>query len=365
MAVLATASGVLTWQSHRNRLALAEFAALAERYKLASPTQAVAPGAKESIAEAITIIAAGAATDPRCAEALEFLKAGKVAEAEPPLQAAAEDKAMRAAQAGMPAGTQVGKSAKAAAAAYRALASIAAISDPKQAREFYAKASRLDPSDVVALFRSGWFQQEAGQFNLAEATYRRVITSDQASNSEWVLWAHFGKGDIERERGHLDEALATYRQARTIAESRDKADLANLGWQYDLAISNERIGDLLMALGDYGEALKSYQAQQEVLSRMANGDPDHADRKSDPAVPDIKARNAPVGQDRLAEVLASQQASLADIARLAHANPADAGWQRDLAVSYERVGNLLLWQEHLTVALTSVPTFVGRLTVIY
>ena len=104
VAVLATASGVLTWQSHRNRLAVAEFAALAERYKLASPTQAAAPGAKESIAEAITIIAEGAATDPRYAEALEFLKAGKVAEAEPPLQAAAEDKAMRVAQAGMPAG---------------------------------------------------------------------------------------------------------------------------------------------------------------------------------------------------------------------------------------------------------------------
>jgi tetratricopeptide (TPR) repeat protein len=359
MAVLATASGVLTWQSHRNRLALAEFAALAERYKLASPTQAVAPGAKESIAEAITIIAAGAATDPRCAEALEFLKAGKVAEAEPPLQAAAEDKAMRAAQAGMPAGTQVGKSAKAAAAAYRALASIAAISDPKQAREFYAKASRLDPSDVVALFRSGWFQQEAGQFNLAEATYRRVITSVQASNSEWVLWAHFGKGDIERERGHLDDALATYREGRAIAENRAQADPANLGWQYDLVIGNERIGDLLMALGDHAGALKSYQAQQAVLSRMANSDAVGATTgQGVSAGSDIKAGDRQAAQDRpaqdhLLDALTLHQASIANMARLAKVNIADAGWQRDLAVTYERVANLLVWQERLPVALNA------------
>src|SRR5262249_56155569 len=102
-----------------------------------------------------------------------------------------------------------------------------------------------------------------------------------------------------------DEALATLRQARTIAESRAKADLANLGWQYDLAISNERIGDLLMALGDHGEALKSYQAQQEVLSRMANGDPDRVDRQSHPAASDIGAGNVPAVPDPFPPVPAS------------------------------------------------------------
>jgi hypothetical protein len=131
VAMLATASGVLLWQSDQRNFAGAEFAALVERYKLASPTQAAAPGAKESFTEAITAIAEGAATDPRYAQALELLRAGKVAEAEPPLKAAAEDKAIGAARVGK----QVGKPAKAAAAAYRALASIAAISDPGRARE--------------------------------------------------------------------------------------------------------------------------------------------------------------------------------------------------------------------------------------
>ena len=107
MVVLATASGVFTWQSRQSRLAVADFAALAERYKLASPTQAAVPGAKESISEAITTIAQGAARDPRYAEALEFLKAGKAAEAEPALKAAAEDKAMRVAQIEMQAGKPV------------------------------------------------------------------------------------------------------------------------------------------------------------------------------------------------------------------------------------------------------------------
>jgi tetratricopeptide (TPR) repeat protein len=186
VALLATASGVF-WQSHQRKVAWAEAAALVERYELRSPTQAANPGARESLTQAITAIAERAAMDRRYSEALELLKAGRFTEAEAPLKAVAEDRAKR--------------SAKDGAQAFRHLAAIAAISDPGWAREDYAEAARRDPSDIAGMFRNGWFQQEAGQFDLAEASYRRVIASATASNNEWVLWAQFGMGDLERERG--------------------------------------------------------------------------------------------------------------------------------------------------------------------
>jgi hypothetical protein len=222
MAALATASGVFLWQSHQQKVAWAEVAALVDRYKIVSPTQTAVPSANESLTEAITGIWEGAATDPRYAKALELLKAGKITEAEQPLNAIAEDKAKRA------------SNVQDAAAAYRNLASIAAISDPARARELYAEASRLDPSNIEGMFRNGWFQQEAGQLDVAEVSYRRVITSARASNNEWALWAQLGKGDIERERGHLDDALASYSKVSAIAENLAEANPGNIGWRYEL-----------------------------------------------------------------------------------------------------------------------------------
>jgi tetratricopeptide (TPR) repeat protein len=339
MAVLATASGVFFWQSHQQKVAWAEVAALVDRYKLVHPTQTAVPGAKESLTRAITAIAEAAATDPGYAKALVLLKAGKITEAEQPLSAVAEDKAKRAS-----------KDARDAAVAYRNLASIAAISDPGCAREYYAEAARLEPSNIEGLFRNGWFQQEAGQLDVAEASYRRVITSARASNNEWVLWAQFGKGDIERERGHLDDALATYSEASAIAENLAEANPGDIGWQYELGISNERIGDLLMALGNHAQALKYYQAHEEVLSRLDNSDPGDADPQRDPSVSHIKVGNVPAAQDFLSEVLTTLQSSVANMERLAKANLA---WQRDLALSYERIGNLLMWQDNLPEGLKS------------
>jgi len=110
IALLAIGGGGLFWQSRQEKQTLDEIAGLVDKYSLVTPVQAAVPGAKKSLTEAITAIAEGAATDPRYAQALALLKAGKPHEAEPLLQAVAEDKERRA-----------DKDAKDAAAAYRNL----------------------------------------------------------------------------------------------------------------------------------------------------------------------------------------------------------------------------------------------------
>jgi hypothetical protein len=213
IAVLAIAGGVFSWQSFQQRATLSEVAALVDRYSVVSSAEAAVPGRRASLTQAITNIAEGAATDPRYGEALELLKAGKVSDAEPLLKAAAEDKEKRAK-----------KDSTAAAAAYRNLASIAAVSNPGRARAYYEKAANLDPADIAGMYQNGWFQETAGRLDLAETAYRAVITKAKFSDGEWLLWAQLGMGDIQRKRGHLDGALASYREAGTVAERMITAD---------------------------------------------------------------------------------------------------------------------------------------------
>jgi Putative serine esterase (DUF676) len=88
------------------------------------------PGADQELKKAVIAIDEGAKLDSRYAQALHLLKAGKPSEAEPLLKAVAEDKEKIA-----------DRESKDAAAAYRNLASIAAVSEPGRAREYYAKAA--------------------------------------------------------------------------------------------------------------------------------------------------------------------------------------------------------------------------------
>jgi hypothetical protein len=102
------------------------------------------------------------------------------------------------------------------------------------------------------------------------------------------------------EQGDGPGALAAYQAGLTIAESLAKSDPANTRWQRDLSMSNNKIGDVLVAQGDGPGALAAYQAGLAIAEGLANR------------------------------------------------NPANTGWQVDVALSYARLGNLdslLLIQE--------------------
>ena len=182
------------------------------------------------------------------------------------LKAVAEDKEKRA-----------DKDAKDAAAAYRNLASIAGISNPGRARDYYARAARLDPSDVDGMLLNGLFQEHAGQLDDAQTAYARVIAAAKpgADDSELVL-AKFGMADIAQQRGDLGAALSVYHEAQAIADRQAHSDPGNIFWQGELSIGNEKIGDVQMAQGDLVAALKSYEAKREIISRLAQADPGNA-----------------------------------------------------------------------------------------
>src|SRR6266567_3475506 len=71
--------------------------------------------------------------------------------------------------------------------------------------------------------------------------------------------------------------------------------------------------------------------------RVAGIDPGNAGWQRDLSVPYNKVGDVLVAQGNLPEALKSFRDSLAIAERLAKADPGNAGWQRDLAISYGRV----------------------------
>ncbi len=248
---VAAGGGFFAWQNHQKQQTLSEIEALVARYSPVSSAEA-APGAGQGLAEAITAIAQGAATDPRYREALDLLKAGKPKEAEPLLAAVAADKKKRAAT-----------ESKEAADAYRNLAAIKAVSDPRSAREAYAEAAKLDPDHVEGMIRHCWFQMEAGNLAEAESACRRVVAIGKAGTDDRNLyWARLVLGDIESARGDLVRARATYDEARAIAQRLADADKGNAGWQRDLMTSHWN----LAAAGD--EPRRHFEEVVRILRDM-------------------------------------------------------------------------------------------------
>jgi tetratricopeptide (TPR) repeat protein len=343
IALLAIAGGGLFWQSHQQKQTLTEISALVDKYSLATPAQAAVPGARQSLTDAITAIAEGASTDPRYAQALALLKAGKPDAAEPLLKAVAEDKEKRA-----------DKDAKDAAAAYRNLASIAAVSDPGRARDYYAQAARLDPADVDGMFDNGWFQEEAGQLDAAQAAYTSVIAMTKPGTDDYLhCWAQLGIGDIQKQRGNLAAAITTYRDAQDFADRLAKFDSNNALWQHVLSVSYERMGDVQTWQGNSSAALTSYQAGLAIAERLAKSDPGDSAWQNDLSVSYERVGVAQETHGDLPAALASYQASLAIRDYLTKSDPGNESWQRNLSVSYEKVGDVQVAQGNLSAALAS------------
>ena len=79
-------------------------------------------------------------------------------------------------------------------------------------------------------------------------------------------------------------ARADYRDAAAIADRLAQADPGNAGWQRDLSVSYDRVGDVLVAQGNLPEALKSYRDDLAIADRLAKLDPGNAGWQRDLSV---------------------------------------------------------------------------------
>jgi len=82
-------------------------------------------------------------------------------------------------------------------------------------------------------------------------------------------------------QGSLPTTPDKYLDALTVAERLAEADPENADWQRDLAVSQEMIGDALLAQGNLLAALANFRASLAIVDRLAKADPESADRQTE------------------------------------------------------------------------------------
>ena len=147
-------------------------------------------------------------------------------------------------------------------------------------------------------------------------------------------------GDLAVAAGDSSTAERHYRAGLTIAERLAAADPGNAGYQRDLSISRNKLGDLARAAGDSSTAEQHYRAGLTIAERLAAADPGNADYQRDLSISRNKlgdlARAA--GDSTTAEQ--HYRAGLTIRERLAAADPGNADYQRDLSISRNKLGDL-------------------------
>ena len=89
--------------------------------------------------------------------------------------------------------------------------------------------------------------------------------------------------------------MAAYRASLEIAEALAAADPSHAGWQRDLSVSHNKIGDVLSAQGRLEEAGTAYRASLAIREALAAADPSNAGWQTDVVVSCVKVAQT-VGQ---------------------------------------------------------------------
>ncbi|MDP6832233.1 MAG: tetratricopeptide repeat protein, partial [Alphaproteobacteria bacterium] len=82
-------------------------------------------------------------------------------------------------------------------------------------------------------------------------------------------------GDVLRAQGDLTGAAKSYGASLEIRKRLSARDLDNTGWQRDLSVSHEKIGEVLWAQGDQTGAIQAYEQSASIAQSLADRFPDH------------------------------------------------------------------------------------------
>ncbi len=155
----------------------------------------------------------------------------------------------------------------------------------------------------------------------------------------WVIVADLEVQAMLR-AGDLRAATRQLQAIHAQVQARATADPANTGWQHDLSISHERLGDVAVAAGSLAAARTAYQARLDIMVRLAAADPANTGWQRDLSVSHNKLGDVAVAEGDLAAARTAYQASLDIAARLAAADPDNTGWQRDLEGAQQKISSL-------------------------
>jgi tetratricopeptide (TPR) repeat protein len=111
----------------------------------------------------------------------------------------------------------------------------------------------------------------------------KTLAGQDKTNSGWQRDLSVGYeriGDVLVAQGKLQEALEAYQQSLKIRQTLAEQDKTNSSWQSDLSVSYQRVGEILAAQGDLVGALKNYRDEFAITEKLASQDPTNADSQN-------------------------------------------------------------------------------------
>ncbi|MEQ1490385.1 MAG: tetratricopeptide repeat protein, partial [Terricaulis sp.] len=185
-------------------------------------------------------------------------------------------------------------------------------------------------------------RQEALQFYRAnaadlEARLAQAPNSADLLESSAVAWG--GIGDAAMSGGDLDGALQAYRRSLSLAEPGAHAGPHRLR---NLAVTLDRLGDILAALRRDEEAEAMYRREVEIAEDLAAADPANLE-----LLYDLQSAREHLGSHLLrmgrpADARASFEACAVALEKLTSASLSNVVWQAALAVNMAKLGNVCL-----------------------
>ena len=174
------------------------------------------------------------------------------------------------------------------------------------------------------------------------AIYQRLTGTDP-SNVGWqreLAAAHYKVGGVYQEQGRLDEALTALRQYFAIFQHLTASDPSNTGWQRELAVAHSRVGDIHWAQGRLDDALAAFREYLAILQRLTAAHRSNTGWQRELAIAHSKVGGIHQEQGDLDDALAALHKELAIFQHLTAIDPPNGAWQRDLAITHAIIGNI-------------------------
>ena len=176
-----------------------------------------------------------------------------------------------------------------------------------------AAARERNRADLQPLLQTAGLHEAKGQAAEARALYTDIL----AVEPDWpealhaAFWFLTDQGDIARVHTTLVDAWRDYEEAQRLAQRLTEGDPTNTGWQRDLSVSYDRLGDVAVDQGKLEEAAKAYGESLAIFKKLAEGDPTNTGWQRDLSVSYDKLGDVAVAQGKLEEAAEAYGESLA------------------------------------------------------
>jgi tetratricopeptide (TPR) repeat protein len=296
----------------------------------------------------LTLASIGSSGDPLRREARRMIDKGNVSGGQAKLDEAldAEEKAANEAE------KLVAEKRKAAARNARDLAVLSRATNVAKAVDYYARATKLDPSDAQVWDEYARAAIESGHLNQAKTAFENAaLKAQDAKIPKQLYWATLGLGDVALAQGNTQAARKFYEQASAIIEPLANADTNNRGWQRDLSVVYNKLGHIYIEQGDLSEALVAIRKSVAIRQTIAKADSTNVSAQRDLSIASEALGDVYAAQGNLTAALSEYRSSLERMIPIRDRNASNTDLQRVTSVTYNKIGNMLLAQGQLADAI--------------